>query len=77
MTLTSQKLSVDQGHARANWYVVATKTREEEKARVHLERQGYSVFFAKSQLKKKTQRPLAGGHRIFVSGLFICRARAW
>ena len=53
MTLTSQKLSVDQGHARANWYVVATKTREEEKARVNLERQGYGVFLPKLSLKKR------------------------
>ena len=53
MTLTLQKLSVDQGHARANWYVVATKTREEEKARVNLERQGYSVFLPKLSLKKR------------------------
>ena len=53
MTLTSQKLSVDQGHARANWYVVATKTREEEKARVNLERQGYSVFLPKVSLKRR------------------------
>jgi len=53
MTLASQKLSVDQGHARVNWYVVATKTREEEKARVNLERQGYSVFLPKVSLKKR------------------------
>ena len=53
MTLTSQKLSVDQGHARANWYVVATKTREEEKAGVNLERQGYSVFLPTVSLKKR------------------------
>ena len=77
MTLASQKVFEDQGYARANWYVVATKTREEEKARVNLERQGYSVFLPKAQFKKKTQRSLAGGHRIFVSRLFICRARAW
>ena len=53
MTLASQKLSADQGHARANWYVVATKTREEEAARVNLERQGYSVFLPKLSLKKR------------------------
>ena len=53
MTLVSQKPSIDQGHARANWYVVATKTREEETARVNLERQGYSVFLPKLSLKKR------------------------
>ena len=53
MTLVSKKLSVDQGHAWANWYVVATKTREEEKARENLERQGYSVFLPKVSLKKR------------------------
>ena len=53
MTLASQKVFEDQGHARANWYVVATKTREEEKARVNLERQGYSVFLPKLSLKKR------------------------
>jgi len=53
MTLVSKKLSVDQGHARAKWYVVATKSREEEKARVNLERQGYSVFLPKLNLKKR------------------------
>ena len=53
MTLASQKLSEDQGYARANWYVVATKTREEEKARVNLERQGYSAFLPKLSLKKR------------------------
>jgi len=53
MTLVSQKPSIDQGHARANWYVVATKTREEETARVNLERQGYSVFLPKLSLNKR------------------------
>ena len=53
MTLVSKKLAEDQGDTRANWYVVATKTREEEKARVNLERQGYSVFLPKLSLKKR------------------------
>ena len=53
MTLASQKISEDQDHARANWYVVATKTREEKKARINLERQGYSVFLPKLHLKKR------------------------
>ena len=53
MTLVSQKLSEDKGYVRANWYVVATKTREEEKARVNLERQGYSVLLPKLSLKKR------------------------
>jgi len=53
MTLASQKVFEDRDYARANWYVVATKTREEEKARVNLERQGYSVFLPKLSLKKR------------------------
>ena len=53
MTLASQKLSEDQGHARTKWYVVATKTREEEKARINLERQGYRVFLPKLSLNKR------------------------
>ena len=53
MTLASQKVFEDQDYARANWYVVATKTREEEKARVNLERQGYSVLLPKLSLKKR------------------------
>lgn len=53
MTLASKKLSKDQDHARANWYVVATKTREDDKARVNLERQGYIVFLPKINLKKR------------------------
>ena len=53
MTLASQKIFEDRVYARANWYVVATKTREEETARVNLERQGYSVFLPKLSLKKR------------------------
>ena len=53
MTLASQKIFEDKVYAGANWYVVATKTREEEKARVNLERQGYSVFLPKLSLKKR------------------------
>ena len=53
MTLASQKVFEDQDYARANWYVVATKTREEEKARINLERQGYVVFLPKLSLKKR------------------------
>ena len=53
MTLASQKVFEDQDYARANWYVVATKTREEETARINLERQGYSVFLPKLSLKKR------------------------
>ena len=53
MTLASQKVFEDQDYARANWYVVATKTREEEKAGVNLERQGYSVFLPTVSLKKR------------------------
>ena len=53
MTLASQKVFEDRDYARANWYVVATKTREEEKARINLERQGYSVLLPKLSLKKR------------------------
>ena len=53
MTLASQKVFEDQGYARANWYVVATKAREEETARINLERQGYSIFLPKLSLKKR------------------------
>ena len=53
MTLASQKIFEDKVYARANWYVVATKTREEQKARINLERQGYSVFLPKVSLKKR------------------------
>ena len=53
MTLASQKVFEDRDYARANWYVVATKTREEEKARINLERQGYSVCLPKVSLKKR------------------------
>ena len=53
MTLASKKPSEDQDHDRAKWYVVATKTREEEKARMNLERQGYSVFLPKLSFKKR------------------------
>jgi len=53
MTLASQKVFEDRDYARANWYVVATKTREEEAARVNLERQGYVVFLPKLSLKKR------------------------
>ena len=53
MTLASDKVYEDQDYAGANWYVVATKTREEETARVNLERQGYSVFLPKLSLKKR------------------------
>ena len=53
MTHASQTLFEDPYYARANWYVVATRTREEEKARINLERQGYSVFLPKLSLKKR------------------------
>jgi transcriptional antiterminator RfaH len=72
MTLASQKLSEEQDYARAKWYVVATKTREEEKARINLERQGYSVFLPKLSLKKRRK-----GHwqvvteSLFPSYLFV------
>ena len=53
MTLTSKKLSDDQDHARAKWYVVATKSREEGKARINLERQGYGFFLPQLRLMRR------------------------
>ena len=66
MTLVSKKPSEDQHHARAKWYVVATKTREEETARVNLERQGYIVFLPKLSLKKRRK----GHWRVVTESLF-------
>ena len=39
--------------ANAAWYVVATKSRDEEIAKVNLERQGYLVFLPTISLKKR------------------------
>jgi transcriptional antiterminator RfaH len=39
--------------ANAAWYVVATKARDEEIAKVNLERQGYLVFLPTISLKKR------------------------
>jgi len=62
--------------ADAAWYVVATKSRDEEVAKVNLERQGYLVFLPTISLKKRRRghwtpvtEPLFPGY-LFVSLVF-------
>ena len=60
----------------AAWYVVATKSRDEEIAKVNLERQGYLVFLPTISLKKRRRgrwtpvtAPLFPGY-LFISLIF-------
>ena len=60
----------------AAWYVVATKSRDEEIAKVNLERQGYLVFLPTISLKKRRRghwtsvtEPLFPGY-LFISLIF-------
>ena len=62
--------------ANASWYVVATKSRDEEIAKLNLERQGYSVFLPTISLKKRRRghwtpvtEPLFPGY-LFISLIF-------
>ena len=62
--------------ANAAWYVVATKSRDEEIAKVNLERQGYLVFLPTISLKKRRRghwtpvtEPLFPGY-LFISLIF-------
>ena len=62
--------------ANAVWYVVATKSRGEETAKVNLERQGYLVFLPTICLKKRRRghwipvtEPLFPGY-LFISLIF-------
>ena len=65
------------GHAaNAVWYAVATKSRDEEIAKVNLERQGYLVFLPTISLKKRRRghwtpvtEPLFPGY-LFISLIF-------
>ena len=62
--------------ANAAWYVVATKSRDEEIAKFNLERQGYLVFLPTISLKKRRRghwtpvtEPLFPGY-LFISLIF-------
>ena len=73
MVRVANKLSAERSCDATRWYVVATKSREEKKAQLNLERQGYSVFLPQFNLKKRRKgkweintEPLFPGY-LFVS----------
>ena len=66
MIRVPKKLSVDQSCDSTRWYVVATKTREEQKAQLNLERQGYHVFLPQLSLRKRRK----GKWEIITESLF-------
>lgn len=68
MNRVPKQLSADQGRHSTRWYVVATKGREEKKAQLNLERQGYSVFLPQLSLRKRRN----GQWEITTQPLFPC-----
>ena len=53
MIRVSKNLSAYQSCGSHRWYVVATKNREEKKAQLNLEHQGYRVFLPELSLRKR------------------------
>lgn len=57
---------------RSEWYVIATKAREERKAKANLERQGYTTFFPTISLKKRRRgRWVTAVEPLFPGYLFV------